>query len=225
MFKLRSHAFVLALCALAASSEAALIQYSDRPTWLTAVGPLSGVEDFNAFGVDAQFRTATVALNNMNVSGGTGPNGTVTNKIDASPFEFGGFFSDGTPYLLGDLVSGVTMRVDFLSAITAWGADIQGIADAGRPTRIDVFDSFDALLGSVTLASLNQSEDQFYGFQLTGGDLAHYMIFVNSSTNNDTFGIDNIGFVSPAPVPEPGSLVLFAIGGLLLALHRRRSQA
>lgn len=216
----------------AGTARAGIVSYTDRPTWQTAAGPLSGTEDFNGFTADAQFRTTTVAANNMTIAGSTGFNGDDTNLIDAAPFVFGGFyvFPDNSSYLLGDLVDGATITFTFTRPLTAWGADFTGIAD-GRPTRLDVFDTSSVLIGSIALASDDLAELQFYGFTTTGGDTVGSIVLVNPGGANDVFGIDNIGFVAvgATAVPEPSSLALAGLAGLAglvgLAARGRKARA
>jgi hypothetical protein len=211
------------------TAEAGFVQFTDRPTWQAAAGPLSGTEDFNGFTTDAQFRTTTVSANNMTIAGSTGTNGTQTNKIDASPFEFSGFYAaNGTSYLLGDLVNGATITFTFTTPVTAWGGDFRGIADGGRPTRMDVFDASDTLIGSIQFMSdATNQQDQFYGFTSTTS--VDHLVIVNPGGANDAFGLDNIGFVTgatPVAAPEPTSLALLATAGMSLGaslLRRRRS--
>lgn len=215
----------IALCgcawgSLAIDVQAAVTTYTERTAWLTAVGPLSGTENFNSFVADASFQNTVVALNNMTVTGTTGINGAATQKIDAPAFEFAGHYDwDGTAYLLADLdAPGQFFRIDFVTPVIAWGVDTLAMADVPRTTSINIYSASDSLLGSIAATSPDDNTTRkFYGFELSA-DAASYLIVQNSTGTNDAFSFDNIGFVT---VPEPAGTVL-ALGALLGLRQARR---
>ena len=63
-------------------------------------------------------------------------------------------------------------------------------------------------------------------YSIYGGDIVTYagrtgeLLFTDMANNSQPIMLDNIQF-SDQPIPEPGVLSLFALGGLLLSVHRR----
>ena len=227
MKKIVGRGLVAALVVMgaAARGEAAMITYNSLAAWQGAVGA-SSTEDFSGFAADTSIVPGPVALNGMSASGTVGANGAATQKVDVPALEFGGFYDlGGGAELLGDLVDGNFLRLDFTSPMSAWAADTRGIGDDGRPTVISVFDAGNVLLGTIATSSdASNQEIQFYGFQLTGGDQAAYLTLVNASDRNDVFGMDNIRFAAATPVPEPATLTLLGTGALGLLARRRRAR-
>jgi hypothetical protein len=208
----------------ATRSEAAMITYTTLAGWSAAVGPF-GIETFDGFRSDTTYQGVVVNLaGGMSVTGTVGANGGLTQKIDAPPLEFGGFYDqNGTGELLGDLVSNNLLRFDFAAPLTAWSGEFKGVADDGRPTTITVFNAANAVLGTIALASDgSNAQMQFYGFQLTGGDQAAYLTISNASGNNDVFGLDNVRFTA---VPEPLTIFLLGSGVAGLAVRRRQRRS
>lgn len=223
---------IAASLALIRTSEGAIITYTSRGAWEAAVGPLTGTEDFNSFATDTQFRTASVALNNMTLTGETGNNGAVANKIDTPVFEDPKTYTpldlDGTNFIFGDLASSQEMEFAMTADVTAWGVDTEGIANsASMNVQMLIYSDSDVLLDTYTFpASGDNNANGFIGVEATGGDLIGRIVFTNTTPFFDFFGLDNIGFVVPGqiPIPEPSSLVLLGIGAIgVLGFARKRS--
>jgi hypothetical protein len=196
----------------------AVVTYPDRASWLAAIGSPTGSESFNGFTADASTLMAIVPIQNGTISSvdtSVFPNPS-THKIDILPFEYNTYFVDNTPYYLANTELTRTTTFQFTAPITAWAADFgRGHTLGIRSTpRIDLYDSANALLGSVTMSPDYSVPDeiQFYGFTITGGAASRLVLANSSSPGNRVFGIDNIEFVA---VPEPSS---FAVAALTMAI-------
>ncbi|MBU2876460.1 PEP-CTERM sorting domain-containing protein [Aliiglaciecola lipolytica] len=223
MTKVIKIAAVLASFVIGLPAQAGLISYTDEALWNSAVGSVSGTENFNSFSTDTTFRNATVSANNMQITGVPGANGDATNIVDAQSFVFsGGYAIDGTSYLLGDLTGSQTLRVDFDSSVSAWGATFSGISNGTLNTVISAYDSNSNLLGMLNSSSPNNSTVGFYGFSFDSNEMADYLVFQNITLNNDVFGMDNVSFVTATSVPEPASMALLGLGLAGIAFSRKK---
>lgn len=230
------------------AASAAVIQYLDRASWSTAVGPASGQEDFNAFAIDTEFRTQAVTLNGMTVyafneftetiDGVTQHLGAQANKIDVAPYEFPGTFDiDGSSFLLADIELAldqtanafvpIVLRFDFDNPLSAWGVDLASFANA-TSILVEVFgpNPTDAALASFNFPHGGGSPvSDFFGFNITDGLMADHVVFsISASSGFETIGMDNIAFVSAVPVPA--AVWLFGSGLLgLIGISRRKKAA
>lgn len=212
----------VALCAVAAPSFGAVISYSDLTTFQAATGA-----------------TAEPAIPN---SGNVGTSGTV-GSLDVSTgpgatglfFGTSGFaFSDWSTLIPGnDVAVSGTENVDFgintgtpLSAIGFYmhepSANLGLTADSCNATCVDSTFSITLFNGLVQVGtdSVNIADDTlvFYGIQSS-------LPFDRVEIRETSGGIDNefFGDFYTAPVPEPGTWTLLALGvGVLLSRRRRR---
>ena len=224
----------LILSSFVHSVNATVVQYTDRAAWSSSVGAITGSEDFNTYTSDTQFRTQTISLNGMTLSasGVSQHHGTLANKIDVATFEFSGVFAiDSTPYLLADIEleeSGgsfipINLRFDFDDPLSAWGADLMSFPTAAI-VLVEIYGSTPAsppLASFPYIPSGSTSEIDFFGFQVTDEVFADHIIFsIGSASGFETFGLDNIDYVSGVPIP--GAIWLFSTGLLgLIGVSRR----
>jgi hypothetical protein len=234
MSKIIKISAVIASIATGLPAQAGLVSYTDVISWNSAVGTVSGTENFNLFLTDTSFQNTTVSTNNMKISGVSGDGGPATNKIDAVNFETSEPFNvDGTSFLLGDLKGSQTIRIDFDNSVSAWGATFRGISDTTTNTRgivsirdtvISAYDSNNTLLGILKSSSANSGAVGFYGFAFDSNEMADYLVFQNTSLNNDVFGMDNVSFVTGTSVPEPASIALLGLGLAGIGFSRRKKK-
>ena len=204
----------------------AIIGYSDRASWLTAIGSVSGGEDFQSFVADASFDNTTIALADgmsIGTSGLIGQSGT--NLIDVPPSNsgFGDLSIDGSSYAqLGSFAADKNIFIAFAAPVSAFAADFVGLNDNSVRTRIELF-SGDTLLDTLLPEGLPCcTTPRFIGFAGDAGETITEMRFVFNGVV-DAFGVDNIEIAEA--IGEPGVLALFALGLVGLAFARRRRVA
>ena len=201
----------LASLLVGAAADAAFISYSDRATWQGAAGTVTGSENFNSFLSDVPLTLTPTAL-----SGGMSVSGFWT--IDAAPF-----FSnsqcdlDGTPRLCGN--NGNDLSFDFVTGISAFGADFSSLNDNLARTVFDLFDAA-TLIGTLAPPQVGSLSDQFFGFVATAGE--NITRIRTRQLFSDTFGVDDIEIVA---VPEPASTTLLLLGLCGLAFSRKRGSS
>ena len=133
---------------------------------------------------------------------------------------------DGSQYACSFVERADPFRIDFLSPVTAWGADLLGIGNGGRETSLSFYDENDTLLSQTIFEDNGLLELMFFGVDLMD-QVASYAQFDFLGIDNDgdaydLFSIDNITFSidrgeeTPSPVPLPAGFVflLTALGGL-----------
>ncbi|MCB1043730.1 MAG: IPTL-CTERM sorting domain-containing protein [Acidobacteria bacterium] len=140
---------------------AQLTQYNDRPSWLTAVGSVDVLEDFEGFGVDTEFRTGPVALTIGTIQQ-TGEDLAFRNEVDTPPLVFtdnGGTSHASCFVNFPEGASpGTQVLITFDQPIRAFGVQLYGVAGA----ELTVFDVMEGI-GTVTPVA----QDTFLGFTST----------------------------------------------------------
>lgn len=209
--------FVAAALLIAPAANAAFITYTSESAWDTAVGA-SVTEDFNSITTETSFRTSPVTVGNMTFSGFT-PSHPDFNEIGTTDPFFG--FTSTNVRIATSSVAGDQARIDFVTGVSAWGADIANLEPV-RASSFTVFDAGDNALGTFNSYTAGTG---FHGFELTAGEVASYLVF-NSATVDEFFGLDDAKFVtSEAAVSEPGSLAIFGLSFIGLGYMRRRKAA
>jgi hypothetical protein len=100
-------------------------------------------------------------------------------------------------------------------------------ASSGTVT-IRVYSSTNTLLGSTSVSGIaDVSESAFIGIRVDPGDAPLYRINLATDANS-VVGADNLVVLSDTTgsqaVPEPGTIALFTVGGIVVAVWRQRSR-
>jgi hypothetical protein len=127
--------------------------------------------------------------------------------------------------------------VNFSSTIAAFGFYGIDIGDFAGTLTIDLFDSANALVGSLVVPTAAQNVADgsvlYFGFiAANAGEQFTKVSFRTTTGTGDVFAFDNFTIGTQeqvcrenCAVPEPGSLALFSLGLLGLGLARRRKTA
>lgn len=203
-----------------------VIFYSDRTTWLAAIGAPTFSEDFSGFASDTSFQTSAVALDGLSIAQVGSDN--FRNEIDVGPpFDFTEHNGSNHASIFTNASGGsnpaIDVQLSFDQANVAFGLDSWVAADQ-EGARLEIYDGV-TLLGS---QDLTNGFGDFLGYVLDGGDSATSALLtsITSITSpgdpGEGYGIDDLAGVA---VPEPGTLPLLVLGLAALARARRYSAA
>ena len=137
--------------------------------------------------------------------------------------DFGGY--GGTNYSvllnLNNAADGLDFTLD--PGVTAFSFGVLSIPRASHPT-VSVYDSASLLLGSFVVPASSSGAGEFFGVTTNGSDTIGSVVLSPSGGNYPA--VDQVQFGQVSGTPEPGSLLMFALGlaglGVMVRLKSRQ---
>ncbi|TWU00991.1 PEP-CTERM sorting domain-containing protein [Stieleria varia] len=214
-------AAVLIASTLSQSAYAAMIvDYHDRSVFDTAVGPTT-LEDFGSISVPLEFGSTAVDVGPFSIS-----MSAVLSVMDENVLTLQKLQNDISPAASNIarvlINSSSSLILTFDTPIYAFGADFSGLSDGNQTT-------LDASGMNVDLPEGPEAAIQFFGFN-SDTPFTTLTFATSGFASSDGFRFDNVSFATSASissVPEPSSLAVFAVGGLIAgagATRRRRRE-
>jgi hypothetical protein len=199
--------------------------FTDRPSFVSAVGGPLTVEDFTD---TVHLAISTGVLNSSTDlvveegppirPGDIEPGVTYSTTVLTGRFfniDFGGGFEGG---FLDGQIPGDPLTITFDGPVSAFGFD----------TNFFMGDNYDLTIGFISDPNFVQNfavsptiDLQFFGFQSDRTDILSSIIEGNR-VGALTFALDNFSFTPPSAVPEPSTLILVSIGAVMVLASRWR---
>ncbi len=194
-------------------AQADLIQ--DRPTLEALLGDNGILEDFETLAVPegGQRSDSSGFLNSDSIFDGSGPGLVQPGATYSAP----SLFWNGNNYFglitqtLGDSTGwrDWQITIDFTTAVSAMGLDLQGYAGFGMEGTVSVFDTNNLLLSTTAV------DGGFFGSEDVGGI---GRVVVDTQIDNNYIMIDNHLY----GIPEPSTIAILTVLGLAAVTRRRR---
>lgn len=207
---------------LSVTAANASVVFTDRTAFNTAVSP-NGAEDFDTFAANVPFDASSPVVAGIFTfsSNFTGVGNSLIGP-SAAINGVGGVQAEITrPDNLG-----IEVRIDFATALSAWGAEFIGFGGSSQQSTISFFDASDTLISSFVAGAEIPTLSGFRGFDLASA--ASYILFSAPSSQsalNDAFFMDDFTYrTADNVIPLPGALPLFiaGLGGFGLIGRKRR---
>lgn len=207
------------------SASATLMLYSDRGTWLAALGSPVMTEDLNSVVADVTFTNGSIGVGDLTIASSGGAAGLIS--IDVPPGVFGsGTGIDGTAFLNGaGLTQNSLLTITLPDVATAFGVDTLNYDFGDEQAELFINGASIGLTPFKT-CGLACNETGFVGV-IASPDMAfsNIEIRIAAGTGAVGAGFDNISYNAAGPVaavPEPTTLALIGLGLAGLGYRKRK---
>ena len=173
--------------------------------------------DADGFGDGVNISTAFTGMTLSSVGGYSGLDGIVYAYADGLASTGANVFGNNLSFQRQwhfDQSDGFALRADFDELAKSVSIDIIGDDYGGDTGTLYAYDSVDALLVSVESGELGYGEVFTATISRASFDIAY---IITGGTGGETVHLDNL----TATVPEPATLLLLSLGGLVLVKKRR----
>jgi hypothetical protein len=193
---------LLSLCSV---SSAELRLFHNQSDFLNAAGPLS-FEGFEGLTANNSLNLGSIRASDFVVTASNSKLGIYNRPMPGS------FATEGTKFLCHQSGLNVTTTFTFNSEIKSFGFDLIDYGDFGTGQLTLVNDAGENAVVSVSGGS--DGNVQYFG--LISGFMFNKAIFTNT-ISGEGFAFDRVSY----GVPEPATLLLLGLGGIML--RRRRT--
>lgn len=194
--------------------------YSDRASWLAAIGGTTTTENFNSFTADTPFGGSSITAGSLLLR--SNGNASLDALIDIPSYRSLATGIDGTPLLnLNGLTPNENVTIQLPDLSSAFGFDFENYDINGDAASIIISGQ---TVGNITPTRFAKG---FFGVVATDGLFNQVKFNASpSGLGSGTFNaIDNIEYAAAAPVPEPSALLGLVVFGVGATLRRRKERS
>lgn len=201
--------------------SAATVTYTDEATFLAALGSHT-THDFDGFAAGTAITNQLAGISSVSTDGDNGSTQAGIGSISSLTFTMSPSTHSGDNFLSSELTSPIFATAGLTFQLSAPSMGVGFWITDGAPLGGPIIRLFSsgALVGTATFGS-RKVPDSFAGVT---SDVAFDSFHVDSSSDTDSWGLDNLT-IGTSAVPEPSTFLLAAAAFSLLAVRRRSRSA